>query len=256
MIALDIGNTKTAVGFFHEATLTKTWRIATNRHRLADDYYLILEQFLSSIGESLKNPKKMIVSSVIPSATDEIRKLNDRMDLHIVTAKTPKSYEIAISEPHTLGSDRIADLEAAVQKYEVPVIVVDTGTATTVSVVNRNKHFLGGTISPGVGISTEALYSFAASLSQITLSVPENAIGSTTAQAIRSGVCFGHCALIEGLVKKITHELQEELIQTVVTGGAIDLLAPCLHPDFKVNPNLTLEGLHFLHKNLKREQTR
>ena len=132
-------------------------------------------------------------------------KLRNEVDIHFVTWQTPRSFDIEIPKPHTIGTDRIANIEAAVRKIGVPSIIVDAGTAITVDVVNNKKQFLGGMISPGVGISLEALYESAARLSPVPMKVPERVIGNTTAHSLHSGIQFGFSSLIDGLIEQVVY---------------------------------------------------
>jgi type III pantothenate kinase len=252
MIAIDIGNTKTALGFFRDGILTHKWKVATDKRQTKDQYHLLVEQFLASFGERFATAGSMILASVVPSVTRSWNTLRKEIDLYWVTHDSPISYSISIPEPQTLGPDRIADAEAAVRKFGAPVIVIDAGTALTVSAVNADRRFIGGTIAPGVGISVKSLFANAARIQEFDLGLPSNVIGSTTRAAVESGIHFGYAAMINGLVEKFEHESGMKNPKVVATGGSASWLAPSLRTGIQVEPNLTLEGLHYLHGNLRK----
>lgn len=246
MIAIDVGNTKTCAGYFEGDALADSMKISTVRHRLRDDYLLLLRQmFPRTLHQSARSP--LIVSSVVPSATRELQKLSDVFEVHIISHSTPRSFEVAIETPHTIGPDRIADSEAAIHEYGVPVIIVDAGTATTITAIDSNRRFIGGVICPGLGISSEALFKSAAALSQIKIETPPRITGNSTEKALQSGICYGHSLMIQGLVNGIKSEHPSEgAWKTVVTGGTADLLSSSLPEDYVRDPSLTLKGLRRL----------
>lgn len=245
MICLDIGNTKTAIGYFKDGALERSWKISTVRHRLKDDYLLLLQQLVPQAFTNETFP--MIVSSVVPSATKELAKIKTPVSVHFVDYRTPKSFEVALELPNTLGPDRIADTEAAVHAFGAPVIIVDAGTATTVSAINAKKQFVGGAICPGLGISTEALFKSAAALSQISIQPTTFVIGNSTEKALQSGLCFGHAFMIIGLVDAMKRELgTDSSCPVVITGGSADFLSSALPSTYHLDANLTLKGLQLL----------
>jgi len=193
----------------------------------------------------------VILSSVVPVATREIEKLRKYFDLHIVSHKTPTSFTIELPDPKSLGSDRIADAEGAVRKFDAPVLVVNAGTAITVSAIDSQKRFLGGAIAPGVGISMDALFERAARLTATELNPPKKAIGTSTKEALESGLYFGYSSLVQGLIDRFTSELELKNPTVAISGGALKWLKPYLKKEYRYEENLTLEGLFFLHQNLQ-----
>ncbi len=251
MLAVDIGNTKTALGFFREGVLTRKWKVATDPRLTPDQLRMLLADLLGTLGESLAHMEGLIFSSVVPRLTKTWEALGQDTDLHVVSSKTPASFEIALPEPSTLGADRIADAEAAVRLFGAPVIIVDAGTAVTWSVINSHKRFIGGAIAPGIGISIKALFAAAARLNPIDIRQPEQVIGDSTEKAIGSGVHHGYAAMLMGLLRKMETELNEGKPAMVATGGSAKHLAPYLSPDVRIEEDLTLRGLAFLHENVR-----
>jgi len=250
MIAIDVGNTKVAVALFKDERLRRVWRSGTYARFTTEDYRNAIGAYLTSEGETFRSAGPMILASVVPAVTDQLRRLGDETDLHVVDHRSPLSFEIAIPEPESLGADRIGEMEGAIQKYGEPLVVIGFGTATTLAAIDRNRRFLGGTISPGLGVSLQALYSSAALLSPKPLETPSHALGNSTDSAIASGVYLGHAAMVAGLLRKVKEEIGEPELTVIATGGAADVVAPHLGVPAILDPTLSLEGLHSIHRNL------
>jgi type III pantothenate kinase len=250
-VAVDIGNTKTAVGFFRDGKLVRKWKVATDARQTPDQIRMLLAELFTGIGENPARLEGMILASVVPRLTRAWEGLRPDVDLHVVSSRTPASFEIKLLNPDELGPDRIADAEAAVRKFGAPVIIADAGTALTLNVVNSKKQFLGGAIAPGIGISLKALFASAARITPVEIRPPERAIGNSTDRALASGVHYGFASMLTGLLERMERELNEGKPAFVATGGSIKHLAPYLRADIHVEEDLTLHGLAFLHENLK-----
>lgn len=248
LVVVDIGNTKTLLGFVRNGKIIKTWKMATHKNMLADEYVAHFNNFLSQIQTSWES-QPVCVASVVPHITEQLKKHSaGRKNIHFVYFESPVNFSIALPNPQTMGPDLIAAAQGAIQKHKAPLIIVDAGTATTITVINRKQEFIGGAICPGVGISSQALFNQASALSSIQLELPSNFIGNKTNDAILSGVCFGHAAMIEKMVEKFEAELQDTCT-VLVTGGAMETLASALPKRFVHDPNITLEGLISIYKN-------
>ena len=250
MIVVDIGNTKTMLGFVRDGRIEKTWKMATHKNMLADEYIAHFNNFLSQIQTSWeKNP--VCIASVVPHITEQLKNHNkERKDIHIVHFESPIDFSIHLPTPQTLGADLIAAAQGAIQKHAEPLIIVDAGTATTITVINRKKQFVGGAICPGLGISSQALFSQASALSPIQLKLPENPIGDKTNDAILSGICLGHASMIEKMIERFESEMNETCT-VFVTGGAMETLLPALPKRYVHEPTLTLEGLVSIYNKTK-----
>jgi len=251
MIVVDIGNTKTMLGFVRNGRIEKTWKMATHKNMLADEYVSHFNNFLSQIKTSWEgNP--ICVASVVPHITEQLRvHSKDRDDIHIVNFESSIDFFIKLPTPQTLGSDLIAAGQGAIQKYQVPLIIVDAGTATTITVINRNNEFIGGAICPGMGISSHALFTQASALSAIQLKLPEDPIGDKTNDAILSGVCLGHASMIEKMIERFEKQINDTCT-VLVTGGAIETLLHALPKHYKYEPTLTLEGLISIYNKVQK----
>ncbi|MBI4867654.1 MAG: type III pantothenate kinase [Candidatus Wallbacteria bacterium] len=267
-LALDVGNTQTVIGAFERSRLVSDWRISTDPRRTADEYRHLLNGFLDDAGIARPRCERALVSSVVPAVTRALGGLSADLELYVVDWRSPFSFVNCARQPESVGADRLVNAEAAVQKHGVPLIVVDSGTATTFCVIDSDRRYLGGAIAPGVAISSEALFSRASRLASVDLTAPDRAIGDTTETAVQSGVLLGHAALIDGMTQRLAAELRSReesgsrgpavpwRVKVVGTGGWMDVLGGLCRSIDVVEPNLTLEGLLAVWSNVSRKRTR
>ncbi len=250
LLALDVGNTNTVIGFFQGDSLVATARLTTVRERTSDEHSLFLRAVIEAKGRKVEEIDDVIVSSVVPSQDFPIRTAcRDAfgIDPLFVAPGVKTGMKILYDHPSEVGADRIVNAVAAVAAHGAPCIVVDFGTATTFDVVTAAGDYLGGVICPGPGISADALFSRAARLSRVDLHRPEKVVGKNTAQSIQSGLYWGVLAQAEGLIARIRAELGEPKMKVVVTGGLAPLFSAA-SPDLAlVDSDLTLRGLKILH---------
>ena len=250
LLALDVGNTNTVLGFFEGDALVATARLTTVRERTSDEHALSLRAVIEGKGRKVGEVDDVIVSSVVPPQDFPIRAAcRDAfgIDPLFVAPGVKTGMKILYDQPSEVGADRIVNAVAAVAKYGAPCIVVDFGTATTFDVVSASGDYLGGVICPGPGISADALFSRAARLSRVDLHRPEKVVGKNTAQSIQSGLYWGVLAQAEGLVARIRAELGEPGMKVVATGGLAPLYASASPDLAHVDADLTLRGLKILY---------
>jgi len=245
LLVVDVGNTNTVLGLYDGNTLANDWRLATRREATADEIGILLTGLL---GPSPPPVGRAIVATVVPSLQfpwkTAFRKYL-RIDATFVEPGIRTGMPILYDNPQEVGADRIVNAIAAFEKYGGPCIVVDFGTATTFDVVNAAGEYEGGVITPGVMISAEALFSRAARLSRVEIRRPTAVIGKTTAASIQSGLYFGYLGLVEGLIDRISAEMEGKP-RVVATGGLADLLGRASSKIETIDPHLTLEGLRIL----------
>lgn len=250
LLALDVGNTNTVLGFFEGDSLVATARLTTVRERTSDEHSLLLRAVIEGKGRTASEVDDVVVSSVVPPQDFPIRAAcRDAfgIDPLFVAPGVKTGMRILYDQPSEVGADRIVNAVAAVSAHGAPCIVVDFGTATTFDVVSGSGDYLGGVICPGPGISADALFSRAARLSRVDLHRPERVVGKNTAQSVQSGLFWGVLAQAEGLIARIRAELGEPRMRVVVTGGLAPLFAAA-SPDLAVvDADLTLRGLKILH---------
>ncbi len=250
LLAIDVGNTTIVLGVFEGETLHATWTIATDLHKTADEYAVLLLNLLPINGLSLSDIDDAVISCVVPPLEPVLEELCSHyigtLPL-LVRAGVKTGVRIGIENPREVGADRVVNAAAAHRLYGGPLIVIDFGTATTLDAVSDEGEYLGGAIAPGIYIAAEALFQRASKLTRIDLIPPERAIGRNTVTAMQSGVIFGYVGLVESLVARIRQELGGK-VKVVATGGLANVIAKETKVIDEVNPNLTLIGLRLIHE--------
>jgi type III pantothenate kinase len=236
VLAVDVGNTNTVLGHFSGSRLLRTWRVPTHP---AD---------LLRIAGRLPKVERVIVSSVVPSLKPTLEKLaclasENRVSFVSASMKIP--IRVRLKNSKKVGQDRIVNAVAAYDRWQCGLIIVDLGTATTCDVVTPKGEYIGGTISPGIGIANAALHEKTALLPLVPIARPRRAVGRNTVEAIRSGVFFGYVGLIDGLVARLKKELKFP-VKVVATGGLSAVMGKASREIDIVDPDLTLKGLQKL----------
>jgi type III pantothenate kinase len=250
LIATDIGNTSITIGYFTEKDLV-VQRIPTYPLRDAQEYGHILHTFIKE-NNIEKPPYAGIISSVVSSHTDifirAIKGLADQGEVEVlVVSHNLSGIGFRINSPEELGSDRIANAVAAFRLFKKPLAVVDFGTATTITVVDENGDYTGGSIMPGISLMNESLGAKTSKLKQVDLKAPEAALGKDTEGCIRTGLVIGTAGAVERIVAEIGGEtgLAYEM---VLTGGHAHLIDRFIRRPHAMNSHLTLEGLKILYE--------
>ncbi len=249
LLAIDIGNTDTTLGVFEDVKLRATWHMATNIHRMADEYAALLLNLLRHQNLDTPDITAVAMCSVVPPLITTYEDLFQRyfhLSPLVVGAGVKTGVSIRIDNPREVGADRIVNTAAAHHLYGGPIIVTDLGTATTFDIVSREGCYQGGVIAPGINTAAETLFMQAAMLPRVELTHPKHAIGTSTVTAMQSGIIFGYVALIEGMIARIQQELGEKA-RVVATGGWSTLIAKETAVFDMVNPNLTLIGLRLIY---------
>jgi len=250
LLATDVGNTNTVFGVYRDRELLAHWRIFTDRNRMADEYGVIWKSLFSHEGIEMNEIKATIISCVVPPAIRELEKASSRylgLKPIIMDDKIETGIKIAYENPREVGADRIANAVAGYQQYGGPLIIVDFGTATTFDAISRDGVYLGGAISPGIEISTEALFQYAAKLPRVELVKPDKVIGRNTVRSVQSGVVYGYISLVEGIIERMSRELEGE-VQVIATGGLAELIAGETDKVHKIDTLLTLKGLRIIYE--------
>ena len=249
LLAIDVGNSNIVIGFFYRKDLIANLRIHTDTRRTADEYAILLSEFLSRKVMDLKQVTGVIISSVVPQALVQLREMSLQW-LHeepiVVNSNLDLGIKILYDNPDELGADRIVNAVGGYFKYGGPLIIIDLGTATTFDVVSENGDFLGGAIAPGIGISIEALAGRTALLPKIDLSSTPQAIGKSTISCIQSGCFFGSLGQIEEIIRRIKLGLPKSP-KVIATGGLANLIAKESKLIDLIDPDLTLKGLRIIY---------
>jgi type III pantothenate kinase len=242
LLAIDAGNSAVKLGIFQGPELLKSWRLHHDELRTPLDLAGLNPQDIDAI----------IISSVVPPLNDTLRSLaKDHFNVTpiFVDHTTAKGLTILYDRPSELGTDRIVSAVAAVEKYGAPCIVVDFGTATTFNAINSRREYLGGIIAPGLMTSADALFTRAAKLPRVEIERPKKVIGTSTVEAMQSGIFYGYAGLVDGLIGRM-FEAMGETPRVIATGGLAFLMKHASKYVFEVDENLTLDGLRILYEKV------
>ncbi|MFK7802995.1 MAG: type III pantothenate kinase [Anaerolineae bacterium] len=255
LLAIDIGNTNMVLGVWDGRAWLTQWRLRTVRNRTADELGIHLRSLVRDT-VSISKLKRIVLASVVPTLTPSVHQACEtylNLTPLLITTELDLGIKNETDVPTLVGADRLANVAAA-HHFSPPraaAIVIDMGTATKLDVVTSDGRFIGGVISPGLGITSDALFSRAAKLSQVELLPPPTVIGRNTVHAIQSGLVNGYAMMLEGLVPKILEELKEldptsSSIQIIGTGGLITIIDSVTDILHIVDPWLTLKGLQLI----------
>ncbi len=245
LLAIDVGNTNTVFALVEGGQAIAQWRASTSSQRTADEYAVWLHQLMQMEGHELTDIDKCIISTVVPQSLFHVRNLARRhlgVDPFIVEASSIPGVPVRIPNPSEVGADRLVTAAGAFAHYGGPLIVVDSGTATTFDIIAEDGGFEGGVISPGINLSMQALHDAAARLPRIAIEKPEKIIGTNTVGAMQSGIFWGYVGLIEGLLERIKQEHGSDL-KVVATGGVSSLFEGVTGSIDHFDPELTIKGL-------------
>ena len=250
ILALDIGNTNITIGCYLGKELLFISRMATDRSRMEDQYAIELRDILDINGVSASGITGSIISSVVPPLTSYISRAVKKItstDPLLVGPGIRTGLNIRIDNPATLGADLVAGCVAAMDRYPCPAIIIDMGTATTLSVLDAQKNMIGGLILPGVRISLDALCNRTSQLPQISLDAPQHVIGANTIESMAAGSVYGSAAMIDGLCDRVEAEVGAPCT-VVATGGLAHQIVPCCRRTVLLDENLLLDGLRILYE--------
>ncbi|HUX52146.1 MAG TPA: type III pantothenate kinase [Spirochaetia bacterium] len=248
LLCISVGNSSVAIGLFQGAELLHRWRLSTDKQRTSDEYGIAIRALLDLVAESPKQIDRVVLSSVVPSLAADFPTLIEnalqRKPL-VISSRLNLGLQIAIDSPQELGTDLIANAAAGHSRFPDNCIVVDFGTALSLTVVDRDGKIRGASIAPGMHAAMEALSKSTDQLPRVPLVPPPAAIGTNTVHSIQSGVVFGYIGLVEGLLSRMSAELSGRTV-VVATGGLSGAIAPHIAAVDAIEPWLTLEGLRII----------
>ena len=253
VLAVDIGNTNIVVGCFSDDEIRFVERLSTNRSSTELEYAMLIKNVLELNGVLGEDFEGGIVSSVVPSITNKVKAAAEKIvgkQMLVVGPGLKTGLKIRLDNPNQLGSDRVADAVAAIHSYPCPLITVDMGTATTISVVDGDKNFIGGVIMPGVMVSLESLAAKTSQLPHISLEPPKRVIGRNTVDCMKSGIIYSTAASVDGLIERIEAELGQRCT-VVTTGGLSTVITPFCKREMIVDDQLLLKGLQIIYQKNK-----
>lgn len=253
LLAVDLGNTQTALGLFDNGEILESWRMPTDRTFTADELHLRLDGFFRLSGRELSCVDAIAFAGVVPQLSREWQKVAKRIAAKavVVGPDTASVTKIRAENPLEVGADRIANAVAAETFYGAPAIVVDFGTATNIDVIDAEGNYIGGAIAPGVNISMDALSARAAKLASVKLEAPDHSIGKNTTECVQVGTVVGAAAMAEGLVARMKAELEAPDATVIATGGIAHVVADSTDVFDTIDPTLTLHGINEIYRRLQ-----
>lgn len=250
ILAVDIGNSNIVIGGVEGEQILFEARLRTDTTKTSDEYCIDLKMILEVYDADPKNVEGAIISSVVPQVLNSIKTALKKLtgkDALVVGPGLKTGLNIKIENPAQTGADLVVGSVAALREHKPPLIVIDMGTATTMIVLDKTGAFIGGSISPGVKISMDALTGHAALLPGLQLDQPKKAIGRNTIDSMRSGIMLGSACMLDGMV----HRMEEELgckTTVVVTGGIAKFVTPLCRTPMIYDKDLLLKGLVALYR--------
>ncbi|GGD14416.1 type III pantothenate kinase [Pyruvatibacter mobilis] len=250
LLTIDTGNTNTVFGLHDGKEWRAQWRTSTHTGRTADEYVVWLSELMRMQQMDVSEITGCIISTVVPQSLFNLRNLSRRyfnVDPKVIGENVNLGVDIHIDNPREVGADRLVNAVGAYMSHGGPLLIVDSGTATTFDVVDETGAFQGGIISPGINLSMQALHDAAAKLPRVAIERPERTIGRNTVEAMQAGVFWGYISLIEGLIDRVKAEYGKPM-KVVATGGIASLFHGATEKIDIFDPDVTSVGLLEIHR--------
>ena len=258
LLVVDVGNTNTVLGVFEPKPLGQGkprkliahWRVSTNKSQTVDEYGVLFRNLFAMNGIEVSAVQGIVISSVVPpldSTLHEVCERYFRLKPLFIEPGVKTGMPVHYDNPAEVGADRIVNGVAAFEKFGGPCIVVDFGTATTFDVVSAKGEYLGGVITPGIGISADALFERTARLPRVDIRKPPSMIATNTVNSLQAGLYYGYLGLIDGILERLIAELGDD-VKVVATGGLATLMGGGSKYIREVDDLLTLEGLRIIYE--------
>ncbi|HEY4901525.1 MAG TPA: type III pantothenate kinase [Terriglobales bacterium] len=260
LLVLDVGNTNTVLGVFQlkpdtpgagsYGKLIAHWRVSTAKTQTVDEYGVLFRNLFAMNGLEVSSVQGTVISSVVPPLDSTLRDVCERyfqIKPLFIEPGVKTGMPVHYDNPAEVGADRIVNGVAAFEKYGGPCIIVDFGTATTFDAVSAKGEYLGGVITPGIGISADALFQRTARLPRVDIRKPPRVLATNTVNSLQSGLYYGYLGLIDGILERLIAELGDD-VKVVATGGLASLMGGGSKYIREVDDLLTLEGLRIIYE--------
>lgn len=250
ILAIDIGNTNIVLGCIDREKTYFIERVSTVRTKTELEYAIDIKNVLDIYHIKRGDMEGAIISSVVPQITNLVRLAAEKIlhkEVMVLGPGLKTGLNIQMDQPGQLGADLVADAVAGISEYQVPLIIFDMGTATTVSVVDSQKHYIGGMILPGLQISLDALTARASQLGGISIEAPRRVIGKNTVECMKSGILYSSAASIDGIIDRIEEELGQK-VTVIATGGLAKKIVPHCRQQVILDEDLLLKGLMVIYE--------
>ena len=250
ILAIDVGNTNIVIGCIKGEKVKFVERVSTDLSKTELEYVVEFKTLFDLYNISMEEITGSIISSVVPPLNNILKSALGKMfhkEPLLVGPGVKTGLNILMDNPGQLGSDLVVNAVAGLQYYGAPIIMIDMGTATTISVVDEKKNYIGGMILPGVKVSLDSLVNRTSQLPRISLEAPKKVIGKNTIDCMKSGIVMGQAACLDGMIERIFDELGYEA-PVVATGGLSGSIVPHCKQNIIYDNELTLKGLGILYK--------
>lgn len=250
ILVVDIGNTNIVLGCFDGNEIVFRERISSTQKSTDLEYAVSIKTALEMNRISLEKVSGVIMSSVVPSITNTFKRAIEKLcgiKPLVVGPGIKTGLSIMIDNPAQLGSDLVVDAVAGINEYPVPQIIIDMGTASTYSIIDGKKNYIGGMITTGMSVSTDALIGRTAQLPKIAFDKPKRLIGKNTVDCLQSGIMYSTACSIDGMIERIEEELGEKCT-VIATGGLANLIIPLCKRKIILDEDLMLKGLINIYK--------
>ncbi len=248
LFAVDVGNTQLALGVYRGAELTAHWRLETDTAQTVDGWGVLFRNLFSLAQLDIAEIDGIIISSVVPQLDASLEKMAARYfqtQPLLVSASTPTGITILTDNPSEVGADRVVNAVAAYDRYGGPCIAVDFGTAITFDAISANAEYLGGVISAGIGVASEALFRRTARLPRIDIRRPAGVIGKNTIACLQSGLYYGTLGMVDAILEQMLAEMGPDT-RVIATGGEAQVICPDSRHIQEIDEHLTLNGLRLI----------
>ena len=256
VLAIDIGNTNIVIGCFEQNKIFFIERVSTNHAATDLEYVSIIRTALHINKRSSEELTGAIISSVVPNLTNTVKRAIEKyadIKVMVVSPGIKTGLSILVDNPAQLGSDLVVDAVAGINNYPVPQIIIDMGTATTLSVIDKNKNYIGGLITTGLEISADALTRRTSQLPKIAFEATSHVIGKNTVDCMKNGIMYSTASAIDGLIERIEEEIGEKCT-VIATGGLAPVVVPICRRKIILDDELLLKGLMIIYsKNIRNQ---
>lgn len=250
ILAVDIGNTNIVIGCIEQEKTFFVERVSTNISKTELEYVVEFKTLLDLYHIKVDEITGCIIASVVPPLNNIVKAAMEkllRISPLLVGPGVKTGLNILMDNPGQVGSDLIVNAVAALKYYGAPIIIIDMGTATTISVVDEKKNYIGGMIMPGVKVSLESLVNRTSQLPRISVEAPKRIIGKNTIDCMKSGIVIAQAACMDGMIERIWEELGMQA-QVVATGGLAGCIVPHCKKKIIYDNELTLKGLEIIYR--------